>query len=130
VLEAGGRALDAVEQGVRIVEADPDNHTVGIGGYPDRDGYVTLDACVMDENGNAGAVAFLQDILHPVSVARKVMEKTPHVLLTGSGALKFALEQGFEKIDLLTDKAAEAWEEWKKEARYKPVINIENHDTI
>src|SRR5699024_11294178 len=90
VLDQKGRAVDAVEQGVRLIEADPDNHTVGIGGYPDRDGYVTLDACIMDESGNAGVVCFLQDVVHAVSVARKVMEETPHVLLLGEGARQFA----------------------------------------
>lgn len=130
ILEKSGRALDAVEWGVRQVEADPDNHTVGLGGYPDRDGHVTLDACIMDESGNAGAVCFLQDIVHAVSVARKVMEKTPHVLLAGEGARQFALTQGFEKRNLLTEPARQAWEEWQKTSEYKPVINIENHDTI
>lgn len=130
VLSEKGRAMDAVEQGVRITEADPTNASVGLGGLPDRDGHVTLDACVMDETGNAGSVCFLQHILHPVSVARKVMEETPHVILSGEGALKFALENGFEKTDLLTPKARDAWEEWRKKSEYKPVINIENHDTI
>ena len=74
VLEKGGRAVDAVEQGVRVTEADENNATVGIGGFPDRDGKVTLDACIMDENENCGSVAFLQDFKHPISVARKVMD--------------------------------------------------------
>ncbi len=130
VLSSQGNALDAVEQGVRIIEADASNHTVGIGGLPDRDGHVTLDACIMDQKGNAGSVCFLEHIVHPVSVARKVMEKTPHVILSGSGALQFALEEGFEKTDLLTPESKRAWEKWKKNAEYSPVINIENHDTI
>ncbi|GET23518.1 isoaspartyl peptidase/L-asparaginase family protein [Prolixibacter denitrificans] len=130
ILVEGGRSLDAVEAGARVPEADPNIMTVGLGGYPDRDGYVTLDACIMDEKGNAGSVTFLQDIVHPVSVARKVMEDTPHVMLSGEGALQFALEKGFKKQNLLTDKAKEAWEEWKKKSKYEPVINIENHDTI
>ena len=130
ILLKGGRSLDAVEAGARVPEADPNIMTVGLGGYPDRDGYVTLDACIMDEKGNAGSVTFLQDIVHPVSVARKVMEDTPHVMLSGEGALQFALEKGFKKQNLLTDKAREAWEEWKKKSKYEPVINIENHDTI
>jgi len=130
ILQKGGRSLDAVEAGARVPEADPNIMTVGLGGYPDRDGYVTLDACIMDEKGNAGSVTFLQDIVHPVSVARKVMEDTPHVMLSGEGALQFALEKGFKKQNLLTDKAREAWEEWKKKSKYEPVINIENHDTI
>jgi isoaspartyl peptidase/L-asparaginase-like protein (Ntn-hydrolase superfamily) len=130
VLSSGGRALDAVEQGIRVAEADPDNLSVGIGGLPDRDGHITLDACIMDETGKAGSVTFLEHIMHPVSVARKVMENTPHVMLSGEGALQFALSQGFESQDLMTDKSRNAWEEWKKTSQYKPVINIENHDTI
>ncbi|MCB0568863.1 MAG: N(4)-(beta-N-acetylglucosaminyl)-L-asparaginase [Phaeodactylibacter sp.] len=126
----GGRALDAVEQGVRTVEADPEDMSVGYGGRPDRDGHVTLDACIMDETGNCGSVCFLEHIKHPISVARLVMEKTPHVILAGEGALQFALENGFQKEDLLTEKARQEWEEWKKTSEYKPVINIESHDTI
>jgi N4-(beta-N-acetylglucosaminyl)-L-asparaginase len=129
-LSKGNRALDAVEQGIRVIEADEDNMSVGIGGLPDRDGYVTLDACIMDENGKAGSVTFLADIMHPISVARLVMEKTPHVMLSGSGALQFALESGFERTNLLTEKAKKAWEEWKIQSHYQPVINIENHDTV
>ena len=130
VLGAGGSALDAVEQGVRLIEADETNDSVGYGGLPDRDGRVTLDACIMDSAGNAGSVCALEHIMHPVSVARAVMEKTPHVILVGEGALEFALSQGFEKQDLLTDKARERWLEWKKEAKYEPKINSEVHDTI
>lgn len=130
ILENGGAALDAVEQGVRITESDPENMSVGLGGLPDRDGRVTLDACIMDQNSNCGAVAFLEHIENPISVARKVMEDTPHVMLAGEGALSFALEKGFEKRDLLTQKAKEAWENWLKDAEYQPVINSENHDTI
>ena len=130
VLSKGGRALDAVETGVRVTEADPAGSSVGIGGYPDRDGKVTLDACIMDENGECGSVAFLEHIKHPVSVARMVMEKTPHVMLAGEGALHFALANGFPKENLLTPEAEKAWKEWLKEAKYKPIINIENHDTI
>lgn len=129
-LAEGGRALDAVEQGIRVIEADEDNLSVGIGGLPDREGIVTLDACIMDENGQAGSVTFLGEIMHPISVARLVMEKTPHVMLSGDGALQFALENGFERQNLLTDKARKAWEEWKVQSHYKPVINIENHDTV
>ncbi len=130
MLEKNRSAVDSVEAGVRVPEADPDDPSVGYGGRPDRDGNVTLDACIMDSNGNAGSVCFLQHIKHPVSVARKVMENTPHVILAGAGALKFALENGFEKEKLLTKASKKAWEEWKKESNYKPVINIENHDTI
>ncbi len=130
VLGSGGRALDAVEAGAKVPEADPTESSVGYGGLPDRDGFVTLDSCIMDENGNCGSVAFLQDIVHPVSVARAVMEKTPHVMLVGDGALQFALAQGFEKKKLLTPEAEKAWKQWSEKSEYKPVINIENHDTI
>jgi len=132
ILDAGGRALDAVEQGVRVSEADPGVTTVGYGGLPDRDGKVTLDACIMDEKGNAGSVAFLQDFLHPVSVARKVMEETPHIMLAGEGARRFALEQGFEPTDLLTESARRDWQEWLKTAEYDPHSQHlpDNHDTI
>jgi N4-(beta-N-acetylglucosaminyl)-L-asparaginase len=130
ILSANGRALDAVEAGARIPEADPKDTSVGYGGYPDRDGHVTLDACIMDEFGMAGSVCFLENIMHPISVARKVMEKTPHVMLVGEGALQFALEEGFQKENLLTDVAKDAWENWKLKSEYKPVINIERHDTI
>ncbi len=139
-LEKGGRALDAVEAGVKIPEADPNNHTVGRAGYPDRDGHVTLDACIMDEFGNCGSVAAMEYITHPISVARLVMEKTPHVMLVGEGATQFAVEQGFKKEKLLTPESKKAWKEWLKTAKYSPVINIENkhhmpgskynHDTI
>jgi len=129
-LSISKRSLDAVEQGIRVIEADPENTSVGLGGLPDRDGFVTLDACIMDENGMAGSVTFLQEIVHPISVARLVMEKTPHVMLSGEGALQFALANGFERQNLLTDKAKKAWEEWLIKSQYKPVINIENHDTV
>jgi N4-(beta-N-acetylglucosaminyl)-L-asparaginase len=130
VLSKGGRALDAVEAGAKVPEADPTETSVGYGGLPDRDGHVTLDACIMDENGNCGSVAFLEHIMHPISVARMVMEKTPHVMLVGDGALKFALDNGFKKIKLLTPGSEKAWKEWAKKSEYKPVVNIENHDTI
>ncbi len=130
ILSSGGRSLDAVEKGINFIEADPENQSVGIGGLPDRDGFVTLDACIMDEKGRAGSVTFLQHIIHPVSVARLIMEKTPHVILSGDGALQFALENGFSKEDLLTEDSKKAWEEWKKKSLYQPVINIESHDTV
>lgn len=126
VLKSGGASLDAVEVGVKVAEADENNSSVGYGGLPDRDGKVTLDACIMDHNGNIGAVLALEHIKHAISVARKVMEKTPHVMLAGDGALQFALEQGFVKENLLTKKSEEKWREWLKTAKYNPVINIEN----
>lgn len=130
VLKDGGSSLDAVQQGAMIEEADVNNQTVGVGGRPDRDGNVTLDACIMDKDGNCGAVLAIQNIASPVSVARKVMEDTPHVMLAGKGAEKFAYDKGFEKVNLLTEKSKEEWIEWKKTSEYKPIINIENHDTI
>jgi len=144
VLSQGGNALDAVETGVKVPEADLKNHSVGRAGYPDRDGKVTLDASIMDAEGNCGAVAAIEHIAHPISVARLVMERTPHVLLVGDGALQFALEQGFKRENLLTPESEQAWHEWLKTAHYKPTINSEvrdygvagppgsagNHDTI
>lgn len=126
ILENGGKAIDAVEIGVKVAEADENNQTVGYGGLPDRDGKVTLDACIMDHDGNCGAVLALEHIKHPISVARLVMEKTPHVMLAGSGAFQFALENGFKKENLLTPNSEKAWKEWLKTSKYQPEINIEN----
>ncbi len=130
VLSKNGRALDAVEAGVKIPEGDPNERSVGYGGRPDRDGKVTLDACIMDEFSNIGSVACLEHIKHPISVARAVMEKTPHVMLVGKGALQFALSQGFKKENLLVEESEKEWKEWLKTSQYKPIANIENHDTI
>lgn len=142
VLASEGRALDAVEAGVRIPEADPEDTSVGYGGLPDRDGRVTLDACIMDEFGNCGSVMCLEHIMHPISVARKVMEQTPHVVLVGEGALEFAMAQGFKKENLLTPAAEKIWKEWLKTSKYNPMDTLkhmkqnsapgskDNHDTI
>ncbi len=127
VLLSGGNVVDAVEQGVRVPEGDPENHSVGLGGFPDRDGHVTLDASIMGPDGNAGAVCFLEDIVHPVSVAKLVMQKTPHVMLAGSGALQFALENGFKRENLLTPEVKKIWKKWLKTNNYTPEINWENH---
>lgn len=126
VLGMKGTALDAVEKGVKITEADPLIQTVGYGGLPDRDGKVTLDACIMDEKGGCGSVICLEHIMHPISVARLVMEKTPHIILAGEGALQFALANGFKKENLLTPESEKAWKKWLITSQYKPVINIEN----
>ena len=126
ILSKNGRALDAIEAGAKVPEADESNKTVGYGGYPDRDGRVTLDACIMDEKGNCGSVMCIEHIKHPISVARMVMEKTPHVILVGDGALQFALENGFKKENLLTPDSEKAWKDWLKKANYEPVMNIEN----
>jgi N4-(beta-N-acetylglucosaminyl)-L-asparaginase len=125
VLGRGGSALDAVEAGARWAETDLCNPSVGRCGNPDRDGVLTLDASIMDGDGRCGAVAALEDIDHPISVARLVMEKTPHVMLVGEGAQQFAIAQGFEKQPLLTDEARKAWREWLKTSEYKPQINAE-----
>ena len=129
-LKRGGSVLDAVESAVRLAEADPNLTSVGRGGYPDRDGHLTLDACIMDEKGNAGSVVYLEHIMHPISVARKVMEKTPHVMLAGDGALQFAMAEGFPKEDLLTDGARKAYQDWLKTSGYNPPIGEKNHDTL
>lgn len=130
VLNSGGWALDAVEAGVKIPEGDPKVRSVGYGGLPDRDGHVTLDACIMDENLNCGSVAFIENIMHPISVARLVMEKTKHIMLVGEGAFQFAIEQGFKKENLLTPESENDWKEWLKNSDYKPKdVNID-HDTI
>ncbi len=130
ILKNNGRALDAVEAGVKVPEGDPTERSVGYGGRPDRDGRVTLDACIMDEFSNIGSVACLEHIKHPISVARAVMEKTPHVMLVGEGALQFALQQGFKKENLLVEESEKEWKEWLKKSEYQPKANIENHDTI
>ncbi|MCX6299301.1 MAG: N(4)-(beta-N-acetylglucosaminyl)-L-asparaginase [Bacteroidetes bacterium] len=126
ILKSGGRALDAVEQGVMVTEASQ-NCCVGLGANPDRDGFVTLDACIMDENANIGSVAFLERIKHPISVARKVMEKTPHVMLVGIGAQQFAVAQGFPlEPQKLSEEAQKSYDNWLIKSEYKPVINIES----
>lgn len=120
-----GRALDAVERGAISIE-DTISCCVGLGGNPDRDGHVTLDACIMDEKMNCGAVAFLEKIRNPISVARKVMETTPHVFLVGEGAFQFALANGFkEESGKLSPDAEKAYQNWLKKSEYKPEINIE-----
>lgn len=133
ILSKGGKAVDAVEHGVRVTEADLANRSVGIGGRPDRDGHVTLDACIMDEKSRCGAVAFMEGIAHPISVARAVMETTQHVMLVGEGAEKFAIENGFEQAKMPIPEVKKDWQNWKKENKdlfKKPIINHENHDTI
>jgi len=138
VLVKGGTALDAVHQGVMVPEADPNDQSVGYGGLPDRDGRVTLDACIMDHQYNIGSVMYLEHIKHAITVARLVMEKTPHVQLVGEGALRLALENGMQKENLLTEASEKAWKEWLKTSQYSPMTTVENlleriknnHDTI
>ncbi|WP_435578185.1 isoaspartyl peptidase/L-asparaginase family protein [Gilvibacter sp.] len=129
-LAAGNSALDAVEAGCKVEEADVKNSSVGKGGLPDRDGNVTLDACIMDHTGNCGSVVYLKNTTHAITVARSVMEDTPHVMLAGQGAEMHARAIGLEAEDLLTQESRAAWEKWKETSQYKPIINIENHDTI
>lgn len=125
ILKTGGRAFDAVEKGVMVTE-ESINCCVGLGGNPDREGIVTLDACIMDEYGNAGSVLALERIKHPISVARRVLEKTPHVYLVGDGAQMFALQQGFTlEPQKLSDEAAKEYKKWLDKSEYKPQINIE-----
>ncbi len=130
IIKSGGSLLDALEKAANVSESNPKNTSVGLGGMPDRDGHVTLDAAVMDGKGNAGCVCFLEGFENPISIARKVMEETPHVILVGEGAAQFARSQGFKEIELLTEESKKAWEEWSKEAKYSPEVNVENHDTI
>lgn len=129
-LMSGSNGISSIESGVKISEADPSVRSVGYGGLPDREGIVTLDACIMDKYSNCGSVSYLQNIKHPISVARLVMEDTPHVMLSGKGALDFALSKGFKQENLLTDQSKKDWLNWKKKSNYSPIINIENHDTI
>jgi N4-(beta-N-acetylglucosaminyl)-L-asparaginase len=128
-LQNGSSALDAVEQGVKVTEADPAVTSVGYNGSLDRDGRLTLDACIMDHRGMCGSVAGLEHIKHPISVARAVMEHTPHVMLVGSGALDFAISRGFQKEDIVTEDALERWKQWKLSQKAPP-LTPENHDTI
>ncbi len=129
-MQSGGNALDMAEKGVNDTEADFTNLSVGLGALPDREGHTTLDACIMDSAGNAGSVMFLEKIKHPASVARRVMEKTPHVQLVGEGAYQFALAEGFPRDEYKSEAAKKAYQEWLKTSEYKPIVNIENHDTI
>lgn len=125
LLSSGMKSLDAVEKGANFIE-NTINCCVGLGGNPDRDGHVTLDACIMDHQFNCGSVTFLQRIQNPVSVARRLMEKTPHVMLSGEGALQFALEEGFPLAsDSLSEEAQRSYARWLETSEYKPVINME-----
>lgn len=131
-LRNGMNALDAAEQGVNVSENDPDVHSVGLGGYPDEDGIVTLDACIMDWQWRCGSVGALQDIKNPVSVARQVMEVTDHIMLVGEGAKTFALRMGFPEDKLLTEPAREWWLNWKRELSSQDdwLVPEDVHDTI
>ncbi len=132
ILSNGGNALDAVQKGVAVTENDLNNRSVGLGGRPDRDGHVTLDACIMDHDSRCGAVAFLEEIIHPIDVARAIMDKTPHVMLVGKGAQQWALENGFTKasFQVPVPPVQKDYEEWRIKSEYKTGVNVENHDTI
>lgn len=130
ILDNKGSLLDAIEKGINSAEEDPNDTSVGYGGRPDNSGEVTLDACIMDDKGQAGSVTYLKKIVNAVSVARKVMEETPHVILSGQGAYDFAIKKGFKETNLLTADSKKTYEEWKKKSIYHPEINIERHDTI
>lgn len=129
-LESGMSALDAAITGVAVEEENLKNTTVGKGGAPDREGNVTLDACVMNEKGNCGAVVCVEGYTNVAALAKQVMLETPHVMLAADGAEEFAAKQGFQKENLLTESSEKAYREWLKTSEYKPIINIENHDTI
>ena len=129
-LERGFSAIEAVVEGVAYEESNLLNTTVGKGGAPDRDGVVSLDACVMNHTGDCGAVLAVENITHVAALAKEVMEKTPHVILAGKGARQFAIKQGYKPENLLTEKSKKAWEKWLKNGNYQPEINVENHDTI
>lgn len=123
--------LDAVEAGVMDTELDMSNLSVGLQGLPDREGITTLDASIMKGDGSCGSVAFVRQVKHPISLARVVMEKTPHVMIVGEGARQLAIAEGFPiEEEKLSPKAEAAYQKWKETSQYKPVINIENHDTI
>ena len=130
LLDNGTDALNAAVIGVAVEEENPKNTTVGYGGAPDRSGNVTLDACVMNHLGDCGSVVAVENIMNVARLAKDVMEKTPHVMLAGKGAEEFAISEGYKKIDLLTETSKKDWEKWLEDEEYKPIINIENHDTI
>ncbi len=127
VLRGGGSAIDAVEAGIRLVESNPEDTTVGLGGIPNLLGQVELDASIMDGRTlAAGAVAAVRGYEHPISIARKVMEELPHVLLAGSGAERFAAEMGFQRRELLTEEAKQSWEKQMRKAMPEAVLaNLE-----
>lgn len=151
IVDNGGSMLDAIEKGIWVTESDVSNASVGIGGIPNADGQVELDACIMSgPNHNAGSVAGLRDFEHPISVARDVMEKTPHVMLVGDNAAKFAVKHGHRKKNLLTEQQKANWEAWKAKQEQqadeqaanrrdgnslgnveaRPIIDEQHHDTI
>ena len=129
-LESGKDALSSAIIGANVEEENPKNSTVGYGGAPDREGTVTLDAAVMDHKGNCGSVLGVEEVVNVSSLAKDVMEKTPHVILSGKGAQNFAIKNGYKLKSLLTEDSKKKWMEWKKKPIYSPKTNIDNHDTI
>jgi N4-(beta-N-acetylglucosaminyl)-L-asparaginase len=132
IFGAGGSLLDAVERGINVVEDDPKVDTVGYGGLPNAQGEVELDAGIMDGTSHrAGSVCNLHKIKNPISVARLVMEKTRHTTMAGEGALQFAIEMGFEPMQLLTPHSLESWLAWKNTPNHETFwIDRNHHDTI
>jgi L-asparaginase/N4-(beta-N-acetylglucosaminyl)-L-asparaginase len=114
-LAGGGHSIDAVQKVCEVVDADPEVDSVGLGGLPDASGHVTLDGCIMLAPNRCGSVCAVRRFMHPVSIARRVMERTQHVMLAGGGADAFAEQEGFLPADLLAANAQDAWEKWKKD---------------
>ena len=134
-VQQGGSMLDGIEKGIWVAESDAQNASVGLGGIPAANGRVQLDACIMNgPDHNAGAVAGIEEILHPISVARKVMEETIHVMLVGDGAQQFAIDNGFQKTNLLTENQKKNYESYleKKVTKQKEEqkVDEDHHDTI
>ena len=131
VFQSGGSLLDAIEKGIGVAESDVSNSSVGIGGIPNAAGVVQLDACIMEGKGHrAGSVGALEGILHPIAVARRIMEKTRHVMLVGAGAREFALQEGFASIELLTEGQRQEWLKWKERESARKNQGQKGHDTI
>jgi N4-(beta-N-acetylglucosaminyl)-L-asparaginase len=122
-----GSLLDAVERGIWVTESDINNHSVGLAGKPNAAGVVQLDACIMGPDHKAGSVAAIEGIRHPISAARRVMEKTNHVMLAGEGARMFALEQGLESVPI---NSRELYDAWQKQHPSPVTHKVDNHDTI
>lgn len=130
-LTAGGSAVDAVEVGANVAEDDPEVNSVGTGGLPNADGVVELDAAIMNGYDHAaGSVAGLTDTARPISVARKIMETSPHVMLVGQNAVRFARAAGFAETATLTPEAAECWEEWKRNQTDSDVAHFNTRRTV
>jgi N4-(beta-N-acetylglucosaminyl)-L-asparaginase len=145
ILKEGGNSLDAVENGVKVAEDDPEVLSVGYGGLPDADGRVTLDAAIMDWKARVGSVICVENIKNPISLARLILENTEHMVLAGDGAYDYALKNGFKPENLMTENSLKRYNDWKDSDSSKPEeihtddfvlskkkdINADgNHDTI